>query len=124
MYKLQMKFGNRRTDGYRDTMYLRCILGEAAARNYLILTFYLIMKKYISNSKVKMRFKTDLDYIMNKPHMKFRYSRTDGSRDMMYLRCTPKRSGGEEEGDTRSGPPNGHFQSSIKEKLFRISTSG
>ena len=130
MNKSHMTFGNRRTDGYWDMMYLRCTLGEAAAKNYLIFTFFKIVKKHISNSKIKTRIKTDLDYIMNKPHMKFGNPRTDGYRDMMYLRCTPKRSweegGGEEEGegDTRSGPPNGHFQSSIKWKLFRILTSG
>ena len=73
-----MKFGNHRTDGYRDMMYLRCTLGEAAAKNYLIFTFFKIVKKHISNLKIKTRIKTDLDYIMNKPHMKFGNRRTDG----------------------------------------------
>ena len=88
MNKPQMKFGNRRTNGFRDMMYLRCTLGEAAAKNYLRFTFFLIIKKHISNSKIRTRIKTDLDYIMNKPHMKFGNRITDGYWDMMYLRCT------------------------------------
>ena len=83
-----MKFGNRRTNGFRDMMYLICTRGEAAAKNYLIFTFFLIMKKLISNSNVKTRIKTDLEYVMNKPQMKFGNRRANGFRDMMYLRCT------------------------------------